>query len=806
MLRNYFRTTFRVIARHPGYASINISGLSVGVAVSLLLFLFLTNEVGYDRHHENADRIYRAWVLEDYGENQQFFNTTTPLPLASMLAAALPEVEYAVRYDRLTDTVRRGDTSFDESIFMVDPDFFSVFDLPVVAGNLTSPLDGPTSIVLTQSAATRYFGVEDPIGKELSIDFSGDPHVFEVSAVIENVRRSSNLQFELLISYSVADWFYSPRRHTAWMSVSPETYVMLKADADIAAVEAKLPNIVTSALGDRVEPGQYTVGLQPLLDIHLNPDFPIGYATVSSPIYVQILLSVALLVLLIACINFVTLSLSRASTRSREIGVRKAIGAQRSQLIRQYFGESSVFTGVAVAIGLGLAYLLLPAFNAISSQELSLTLDAATLMMLGGLFLSISLITGIYPAIVMASFSPTEAFRGSSSSGSKRGLLRKSLVTVQFSLSILLLVSMLVMGSQLRFIDNIDLGFNEDRVLYIPTELSSTEGAKLAERIRFETGNRADIESVATAVAVFDPNGWIFIGYQATDGTYRRFFTNLVDYEFVSTMNLRVQEGRSFDRDLPSDAVSALIVNEAFVDAYGWESPLEAQIPGRFAEHEIIGVVDNFHYTSLHNEIQPAVLSLSRNLIMSGANDVGFSGNPNSKIIFRVAGDDLPGTLAYLESMMARVAPELPFSYQFVDQDIAQLYEQEDRLSTIIMLGALLAVLIAGQGLFGLAAISVARLTKEIGVRKVLGASASNIVALLGREFSTLVVIALVVAGPIGYFGLTTWLETFAYHTSVGVTPFVVAGLSAFALMWLAVSAQALKAASANPVIALRDQ
>ncbi len=795
-----------MIARHPGYASINIFGLSIGVAVSLLLFLFVTNELGYDRHHENADRIYRAWVLEDYGENMQFFNTTTPLPLGPTLAAALPEVEYAVRYDRLTDTVRRGDTHFDESIFMVDPDFFSVFDLPVVAGNSFAPLDEPTSIVLTESAATRYFGMEDPIGKELSIDFSGDPHVFEVSTIIEDVPRNSNLQFELLISYAVGDWMYSARMHTAWMNVSPETYVMLKPDADIAATLAKLPAIVTSALGDRVEEGQYTVGLQPLLDIHLNPEFPIGYASVSSPIYVRILLSVALLVLLIACINFVTLSLSRATTRSREIGVRKAIGAQRSQLVRQYFGESTVFAGLAVALGLGLSVLLLPAFNQISNQDLRLVLDGSTMMMLGALFLSISLITGVYPAIVMASFSPTEAFRGSSSTGNKRGFLRKSLVTVQFSLSILLLVSMLVMGSQLRFIDNVDLGFSEDRVLYIPTELSSTDGAILAERIRFETGIRSDIESVATAVAVFDPNGWIFIGYQATDGTYRRFFTNLVDYEFVSTMNLRVQEGRSFDRDLPSDAVSALIVNEAFVDAYGWDHPLEAQIPGRFTEHEIIGVVDNFHYTSLHNEIQPAVLTLSRNLIMSGANDVGFSGSANSKIIFRVAGDNLPETLAYLESMMARVAPELPFTYEFVDQDIAQLYEQEDRLSTIIMLGALLAVLIAGLGLFGLAAISVARRTKEIGVRKVLGASASNIVGLFGREFSTLVVIALVVAGPVGYFGLTTWLGTFAYHTSVGVTPFIVAGLSAFALMWLAVSAQALKAASANPVNALRDE
>jgi len=806
MLKNYFRTAIRVIARHPGYASINLFGLSGGVAIALLLLTFVSKETSYDRFHEAADRTYRAWVLEDYGEDQQFFNTTTPLPLAATLKNGLPEVEYAVRYDRFTDMIRNGETQFNESIFMVDDGFFSVFDFEMISGNISQPFEGPESIVLTQKAAERYFGTADPLGKQLTIEFNGDPHTYSVSAVFEDVPATSSLQWEILLPYSVADWFYSERAHTAWFNVSPETYIMLHEGADINAVEAKLERVMTTALGDRVEPGQYEAGLQPLTDIHLNTEFPVGYASVSNPVYVRILLAVALLVLVIACINFVTLSLSRASTRSREIGVRKAIGAGRSQLAGQYFGEAVLFSAFAIGLGLGLAALLTPAFNQLSQEEISLSLNSSTWMMLGGLFVAISVIIGVYPAVVMSSYSPTEAFRGSVSTGSQRGLLRKSLVTVQFSLSILLLVAMLVMSSQLSFIRSTDLGFSPDRVLYVPAEISSDDAFVLAERIRFEVADRSDIESVSASQMLFDPDGWGRIGYNASDGTYKRFFANIVDQDFLTTMNLRLSDGRFFDRDNPSDASRAIVINQAFADAYGWDDPLTARIPGEFSDHEIIGVVEDFNYSSLHTKVQPAAMVLTASLIFSGASDFDYSGTRITRIAFSISGSDMPATIEHLESVWDRVANDLPFTYQFVDQDIANQYVQESRLSTIIMLGALLAIVIAGLGLFGLAAISVVRRTKEIGIRKTLGASTGHIVAMFGREFSRLVVFALLISIPVGYFSLNWWLDSFAYRTELGVMPFVIAGLSAFLLMWFAVSAQSIKAAWADPVEALKDE
>ncbi|MDA1029645.1 MAG: ABC transporter permease [Bacteroidetes bacterium] len=805
MLRNYLRTAFRVISRHPGYASINIFGLSIGVAVSLLLLLFVSNELTFDGFHEGSDRTYRAWVLEDYGADQQFFNTTSPLPLGPTLQSGIPEIEHIARYNRISDVVRRGETEFRETLFMVDPAFFDVFDFQFIVGNPEGAFPNPESILLSESAAERYFGAQNPIGETIAIDFNDSPRDFRVTGILADVPKNSSLQFEFLLPWTVTEWYYPAGIHTAWFNVSPETYVQLRPGVDVASVEAKIPQVMAAALGDRVEPGQYRVGLQPLTGIHLDPDFPIGYAVISNPIYVRILLGVALLVLFIACINFVTLSLSRAATRTREIGVRKAVGAGKSQLVRQFFGEAVVFTGLAIGIGLITARILLPAFNALSQNDLELVFNGRLLATLFVLFATVSVFTGLYPALVLASYKPTEAFRGSVSSKGSRGILRKSLVTVQFGISSLLIAAVIVMQGQLRFIDTIDLGFSDENVIYIPTEFNAEDGFPIAERLRNEVASRTDIQSVAASMILFDPAGWGRIGYEATDGSYRRFFANVVDYDFISTMNLRVIAGRDFDRNQPSDLTSALIVNQAFVDAYGWENPLIEQLPGSFGPHEIIGVVDDFHYTSLHSSIEPAILALNQGLIFSGARDFDYQGSMSTKIIVKASGQNIQGTLNYLEKTWAVIAPGTPFSFEFVDQDIQSQYIQEDRLSTIIVLGTVLALLIAGLGLFGLAAISVVRRTKEVGIRKALGASAISIVGLFGREFSWLVVIALAFSVPVGYWGLQKWLGSFAFHTELGWMPFVVAGVCAFTLMWVAVGIQSLRAASLNPVLALRD-
>ncbi len=807
MLRHYLRTTFRVLRRQASFSAINLVGLSVGIAAALLLLLFVRNEITFDSGHQKADRIYRAWVLEDYGPNQVHFNTTTPYRTGPDLKAAIPEIEAIARFDRFHDTVRRGDTSHNEQIHVAETTFLEVFDFPVVAGDRRTMLASQENIVLTETAATRYFGQADPMGEILSIDFSGEPRQFQVTGVLADPPENSSLQFELLLSYAVDEWFYSDRFKTAFFNISPETYVLLSEGADIEAVRAKIPPMITSVIGDRVEEGQYQVGLQPLHDIHMNPDFPEGYSAVVNPMYVRILLALALLILSIACINFVTLSVSRSLTRAKEIGVRKVIGADRGQLMAQYWGEALMLTGLSMIIGFMLASLALPGFNSLAQRELALTLDGQTAFLLGGIFVAVGLLAGLYPAFVLSRFSPIDAFRGAVSTGADRSRVRKILVVGQFALSILLIASTLIIGKQLDFLENKDLGFAKESIVSIPTVASIAEGQEIADRLRFRLEADPAVISLTSAAMLFDQNGWARVGYTATDGTYKRHFVNVVDHDFVSTLQLRILSGRDFDRDQPGDTDRAVIVNQAFVATHNWEEPLASTLPGaNFDEHEIIGVVEDFHFASLHTEIQPALFVLSSNVAFSGAQDADYEGSFAPEIALRIAGSDVPGTIDKLSSIWAEVAPEMPFSYSFVDDNIAQQYRQEARLSSMVSLGALLSVLIAGLGLFGLASLSVSRRSKEIGLRKVLGSSIAGIVGLFTREFSVLVGIAFVVAAPVAWLGMNDWLGGFAYRAPVGAGPFLGAGVAALLVMLIAVSYQAIRASTANPVDALRDE
>ena len=710
------------------------------------------------------------------------------------------------RYDRVGATVRRGDVGFNERLYMVDDSFIDIFDFEILDGRKDGMFSSQDHIVLTRSSAERYFGQEDPIGQTMIIEVGDETRQFVVSGLLEDTPLNSSLQFEFLIPFSVSEWLYPERMFTSWFNVSPETYILFREGASIAEAEAKMKPLFNRLLADRIEPDQYSVGFQPLLDIRMNPDFPQGYSTVINPFYVQILLGIAILVLAIACINFVMLSVGRAHGRAREIGVRKVFGAQRTQLMGQYWGEAVLMTAFSLVLGIGIAYFLLPGFNDLASRSLEITFTSSTLLLLGGLFVSVSLLAGLYPAVVLSSFNPVDALHGNIGGRGERSLIRKGLVIAQFSLSIFLMVGTIVMGDQLGFLQDKDLGFDKESVLIIPTELRTGEAFPLTERLRLASATRDDIVSLSAAIILFDADGWGRIGFTAKDGDYKRMFVNVVEWEFVKTMGLRVVEGRDFDRNRPGDYDRAIIINEAMAAYYGWENPLEAQLDGDFVDHEIIGVVDDFHYTSLHTEIMPAMMSISSNVVFSGANDFDYAGSTRTKIIVRIAGTDTKATIDFLRNAWAEIAPDLPFDYSFVDDEIAAQYREEERLSSIISLGSLLTLFIAGLGLFGLAALSAARRTKEIGLRKVLGASVPTIVRLFVGEFSLLVGIAFVLSIPVAWIGIQTWLEGFAYPTSIGVLPFVLAGVGALVVMWIAVGAQSFRAAVANPVDALRDE
>jgi putative ABC transport system permease protein len=473
--------------------------------------------------------------------------------------------------------------------------------------------------------------------------------------------------------------------------------------------------------------------------------------------------------------------------------------------MRQYWGESLVHTGLALVLGIGLAEMVSPAFEALSGQPVQLTADLSTIGLLLGVYVIIGLAAGLYPAILLSGMQPVRALRGFAGTGRGSGQVRKALVVAQFAFTILLLAGTSVVQRQLDYIQNTDLGFDRDAIVHVSVDLPSGETFELAERIRGAAASDPAIRSVASSLITFGEEGWGRAGYTATDGSYRRFYVNIVDHAFVPTLGLRMAEGRNFDPVQASDFATGLLVNQAFVDAYGWEDPLQAQLPGNWPEHRILGVVEDFHYASLHNRIEPAVMAMSSDLLFAGIEDFDFEGSMRGNIVFRLDGTNLQDGMVRLEALWAQTAPDLPFNYEHLDANIQAQYEQEQRVARITGLGSLLAVLIAGLGLLGLAALAVARRTKEIGIRRVLGASALGIVRLFTAEFSRLVAVAFLVAVPVTWWAADRWLETFAYRTSVGVSPVLLAGAAAFGIMLVAVAARTFNAAVAPPVTSLRN-
>ena len=807
VIRNYLVSAFRTMIRYPGFTAINVVGLSVGVAAALLIVLFVQNELGFDKHFDNADNIYRAWVLEDYGDDQRFFNTTTPIPLAAGLASEIPEIESIVRLSRYSASVGNDQKMLSETIFAADEAFFDIFKFGFSSGNVSTALASGDNIVLSAPAAERYFGEQDPIGESLLIQFPDQDRIFTVAGVVEAQPASSSINFDFLIPYAPIEAGFSERmRTTSWFNVSVETYVVLQAGTNPSDLGSKLASFVANALGDRVQPGEYTVGLQPLLDIHLNPEFPIGFAPVSNPVYTRVLSAIAALILLIACINFVTLSISRSVSRSVEVGVRKSMGASRSQLMRQYWGEALGMSFVSLLLGAALAELLLPGFNSLASASLVLNASISSATTLLVLFLVIGLLAGIYPAIILSGLEPTAIFQGKLAIKGDKSLVRKMLVLSQFALSIFLLAGTLLIGKQLDYVTDKNLGYEQDHILMLTTNVSFDDAVTVSERLRVTLAAQAGIQSISAVRHGFSPLGWTDVGYTGNDEVFRWFTANTVDEDYLTTTGIRLVSGRDFSRDISSDATRSIIVNQAFVDAYGWDDAIGKQIPGQFDEHEVIGVVQDFHFESLHTTIRPAVLALGAEVITSGASDLGSEDNGDGKILVRTSGENTVASLSALEGALKAVAPDIPFSYSFVSQQIESQYLHEFRLRQIANIGSMLALFIATLGLFGLAALATVRRTKEVCIRRVLGASTISIIGLFGRDFSQMVLAAFIIATPLTWYLVSKWLESFAYRIEPGITSFAVAGIIALAIMWVAVTFQSLRAARFNPAQALRNE
>ncbi len=815
MLKNYLKIAFRSLLRSKVHSAINILGLGLGISVCILIVLFVRDEWTFDTFHAKANRIYRVYAREDWGENQQFFATTTPFPMGPALKDNFPEVETQVRFNNLGSLVKVGENQFTETVSIGGVKFFEVFDFDGIYGDKSKALDDQTGVVLTRAAARKYFGEGDPTGKAIAIQLGQKFEDFAVKAVIEDIPTNSSLRFGILISELNYPRLYSERTLTsAWFNIAPETYVLLREGADVKTVESKFPSVFKTILGEEnYNKSKYSPGLQPLTDIHLDTAFPVGIAPVSNPKYAYILAAISLLILFVACINFVTLAVGRSMKRAKEVGIRKVVGAERKQLIFQFIGEAVIVTVTALVVGLVLAVAGLPLFNDLANKQLTLRPDLFTVGVMASLVAVIGLIAGSYPAFVLSNFKPIAILKGSIQSGNNKQGMRKVLVAVQLVLSIFLISSTLVMKDQLEFLRSKDLGFSQEQLavvrLNVPRVGQLSErikaGLDKAEQFKTELAKIPGIASVAVSGHDFGRGAWTAAGYTDDAGVYRTFMINIVDENYITSMGMEMVAGRSFTKENTSDARRAIIVNEAFVKEYGWKDPLGKRIPGKkFADHEIIGVVKDFNYAALYSKVAPLVMSMDPALPTSGIENIDIDNSPFPKLMIRLRAGEIQSTIDEIKSTWDKLTNGEEFSFDFVDQALATQYRNDQNLGKIVSIATALAMIIGSLGLYALASLAMQNRTKEISIRKVMGASEQTLLVLLSKDYVFLIAISLLLSVPLTYYAMDTWLLTFEYRVGIGWTAFALAGGISLLVAMLTISYQAVKTAWTRPAETLK--
>jgi len=808
MLRNYIKIAIRSLWKSKAHSLINVCGLGLAIAVCILILLFLRDEWTFDAFHKKSDRIFRVWGKEDYGADQKFFWTITPFPMGPTLKENFEAVEEQVRIESVTAQVKLGESSYTEPIKIVGQDFFTVFDFKWLDGELSTALHHQSDVVITRRAAEKFFGHQNVINKTISIQLNDSFEDFVVKAVIENVPTNSSLQFDILISDLNFPKLYSQEALTSnWFNISPETYVLLREGTDSKSLEEKLPSLFKTILGESYEKSHYTVGLQPITDIHLNTYFPAGHAPVSNPRYSYILGAIAILMLVVACINFVSLSVGRSLKRAKEVGIRKVVGAVRAQLVSQFVGEAVIVTFVSLLAGVVLAIVSVPLFNELSGKNLNVQPNLFLFFVGAGLLVVIGLMAGSYPAFFLSGIAPVSILKGTSAKAGKQNA-RKVLVGVQLVLSIFLISSTLVMRNQLNYLKNRDLGFNREALVVIQLNVPQQGwlGAKVkagfeqVERFKLELAHHPHLAQVCGSSHDFGNGGWTSIGYTDDNGVYRTINCNTVDANYVSVMNLELKEGRNFSNENSSDVRRSIIINEAFAREHGLDHPLGKRMPGkRFPDHEIIGVVKDFNYASLYTKVEPLVLVMDISILLSGAENINVDNSPVPKLLVRLMPGSINSSIDQLQEVWKKLNPGEEFTFSFVDQRLDAQYRTDQNLGKIVTLAAVLAIFIGSLGLYALASLAMQNRTKEISVRKVLGATEQSLLLLLSRDYIYLIGFSLLFSVPITWYLMDSWLQTFEYRIAVGWEVFALAGITSLLIAITTISYQAIKTAWARP-------
>lgn len=774
MFINYFKTVRRNFLRYKGYAFINTAGLAIGIACCILIMLWVQDELSYDRFHENANELYVATFSNG--------SIVTPTALSDYLKAEYPEVFHTSRYSgQGRNLLKFKDKEiYEEDGIMVDPDFLKMFTIGFLKGDPDSALDDPDSILLSAQVAQKLFHTADPIGQIVTFNTNLD---LKVTGIFEDYPSNSHMKFRYLIPVALAMKYN--QHYNTWDRNNIQTYVQLQKGIPVRSVDEKISDVVKKHRPQ----DQRALSLQPITRLHLNPfehaDVPLDYVYLFS--------TMAFFILLIACINFINLTTARSSNRAKEVGIRKTAGACRASLIRQFFGESLILTVVASGLALGIVFLFLPMFNSLTGKTFSSDslIQLTVLTGITGIIFLTAVMAGIYPSLWLSRFQPVDVLKGKVMAGAKGSLLRKILVVLQFSLSIFLILGTLMIFRQVHYLRGHDVGFDRENIVYFGI---GTRFRNNFDTIKTELLNHVNILNVTlTDIAPYrwmSNAGYGDVHWEGKTSQQVKMVMTSVDYDYLDTFCLKMSRGRFFSRVYSTDASDAYVVNQAAVRAMEMEDPIGKELKIWDSSRKIIGVIEDYHFESLRNEIIPMAMRI----------DTGWY----NQACIRIAPVGISETLAFLESKWKDIYPEYPFEYRFLDETIASQYRSEQATGKVVTVFTILALFISCLGIFGLSSYTAEQRTKEIGIRKVLGANVASIIRYISKEFVLLVVLSNVIIWPFAYFALKRWLQTFAYRVSISWWMFLLTGAAVLLASLLTVSWQIIRAATADPVDSLR--
>jgi putative ABC transport system permease protein len=809
MLKNYLKITLRNLTKYKFISFINLFGLTVGLTCCLLIFIFILHEVSYDKYQPNADRVYRvtrSFNNSETGAVSLNLSTVAP-PFGPLLQNDFKEIESTTRLLQNGNIAIRYEHKMvnESNAYFADDKFFDFFKVDILKGNPKRSLNDPYSVMMTDETAKKYFGNENPMNKVITMNF-GNYYSFKVTGIYKPFPSNTHFHPDLMISFNTLNdtaLYGAENLRTNWSNNSFFTYIRLPEGYKPERLERQFPAFLNRHMdeGGTVKPSQWTaLALQKLTDIHLRSHTDAEAEENGDINRVYIFSAIALFILLIACINYMNLSTARSTLRAKEIGIRKTVGAQRKEIMAQFLSESVMVSWIAMLRAFGFAKLLIPWLNQVSGQELSLNSIMKWYILLPVLVVPfvVGILSGIYPAIFMSSFQPVKVLKGFLKTGGANISFRKVLVTVQFAISIILIICTAIVFSQMKYMQNKALGFDREQIITLPyvTALNDKYDA-----FRNELLANSNIKNLGRSSRI--PTGRLLdaMGSRMKRGdTLAPIAADIknvaADQDFISTYGVKVLAGRGFSRDFGSDT-SAFLINEAAVSVLGVKN-IDDAIGKDFGygdrNGKIIGVINDFHFESLHQKITPLILLVPK--------------NPNNfgRISIKVASANTSAALAHIEKTWKNFLPETPYQYTFLDDNFARLYKAEERQKTLFTTFACIAIFIACLGLFGLSAFAISQRIKEIGIRKILGANVSTIVALLSKDFLKLVILSAIIAFPIAWFAMNKWLQDFAYRIDMPWWIFIAAGLIAAIIALLTISIQAIKAAVANPVKSLRTE